>query len=301
MMVAAGRGERPALATYDRTRSMWDRDGMLGLCVGAAAIDLHGDRGDVQGVLRVHDEAIAVLTKVWYEHFQGRIRLSALVLGQLANAAARAPLAERPQLTARADELAGVVDAIRQRVKNAKRPFGPEGLAWVARGHAEHLRMRWLADVDSPEEKELVEAWEEAVTAFEAMGHTFETARSRARLGAVLRSAGRAAEAREHLDAARTAAHELGAHPLLEELRDLVPASGRSREGGGRRDAELTAREREILGLVAQGRSNSEIARQLFISAKTVSVHVSNILAKLGASGRTEAAAIARRQGLLTD
>ncbi len=63
----------------------------------------------------------------------------------------------------------------------------------------------------------------------------------------------------------------------------------------------LTAREQEILGLVAQGRSNGEIGRQLFISTKTVSVHVSNILAKLGAAGRTEAAAIARRQGVLQD
>ena len=63
--------------------------------------------------------------------------------------------------------------------------------------------------------------------------------------------------------------------------------------------AALTPREHEILTLVAQGRSNGEIARQLYISAKTVSVHVSNILAKLGASGRTEAAALARRRGLL--
>ena len=65
--------------------------------------------------------------------------------------------------------------------------------------------------------------------------------------------------------------------------------------------ASLTPREWEILGLVAQGRSNGEIGRQLFISTKTVSVHVSNVLAKLGASGRTEAAAIARRDGLLPD
>ena len=61
----------------------------------------------------------------------------------------------------------------------------------------------------------------------------------------------------------------------------------------------MTARETEILALVAEGRSNGEIGKQLFISAKTVSVHVSNILGKLGASGRTEAAAIAHRRGLL--
>ena len=61
----------------------------------------------------------------------------------------------------------------------------------------------------------------------------------------------------------------------------------------------LTAREQEVLQLVAQGRSNGEIGRHLFISTKTASVHVSNILAKLQASSRTEAAAVARDRGLL--
>ncbi len=61
----------------------------------------------------------------------------------------------------------------------------------------------------------------------------------------------------------------------------------------------LTPREREILALVAEGRSNGEIGKQLFISTKTVSVHVSNILGKLGAGSRTEAAAVARRRDLL--
>ena len=63
--------------------------------------------------------------------------------------------------------------------------------------------------------------------------------------------------------------------------------------------AVLTPREPEVLTLVSAGRSNGEIAAQLFISTKTASVHVSNILAKLGATGRTEAAAIARRRGLI--
>jgi len=63
--------------------------------------------------------------------------------------------------------------------------------------------------------------------------------------------------------------------------------------------AGLTEREREVLALVAEGLSNADVAERLYISPRTAGVHVSNILAKLGASGRTEAAAIARRDGLL--
>ena len=62
----------------------------------------------------------------------------------------------------------------------------------------------------------------------------------------------------------------------------------------------LTPREAEVLDLVAQGRSNGEIGSQLFISTKTASVHVSNILAKLSARTRTEAVAVARARGLLS-
>ncbi len=62
--------------------------------------------------------------------------------------------------------------------------------------------------------------------------------------------------------------------------------------------AGLTAREREVLRLLAAGRSNREIAAELFIAPKTASVHVSNILGKLGAASRTEAAAIAHREGV---
>ena len=60
----------------------------------------------------------------------------------------------------------------------------------------------------------------------------------------------------------------------------------------------LTRREAEVLALVAAGRSNRQIAQALFISPKTASVHVSRILAKLGAASRVEAAAIAHRLGL---
>jgi DNA-binding CsgD family transcriptional regulator len=60
----------------------------------------------------------------------------------------------------------------------------------------------------------------------------------------------------------------------------------------------LSSREREVLALIAQGRTNREIGERLFISQKTVGVHVGNILAKLSVSGRVEAAAVAIRLGL---
>jgi DNA-binding NarL/FixJ family response regulator len=101
---------------------------------------------------------------------------------------------------------------------------------------------------------------------------------------------------------ARETARRLEAEPLLQELRTVSGSNDRrGREEHTGASAALTAREQEILALVAQGRTNGEIGRQLFISTKTVSVHVSNILAKLGAAGRTEAAAIARREGVLQD
>ena len=61
----------------------------------------------------------------------------------------------------------------------------------------------------------------------------------------------------------------------------------------------LTDRELEVLRLVAAGRSNRDIAADLFISAKTASVHVSNIMAKLGAANRAEATAIAHRRQMI--
>jgi DNA-binding NarL/FixJ family response regulator len=72
---------------------------------------------------------------------------------------------------------------------------------------------------------------------------------------------------------------------------------------GGRRrveaDGVFTPREVEVLALMAQGRTNRQIGAELYISEKTASVHVSNILAKLAAGSRTEAVAVAAQRGLL--
>jgi DNA-binding CsgD family transcriptional regulator len=78
-----------------------------------------------------------------------------------------------------------------------------------------------------------------------------------------------------------------------------APAAAPALRGGVGGDTfGLSKRETEVLGLIAQGRTNREIGDRLFISQKTVGVHVGNILAKLGVSGRVEAAAVAIRLGL---
>jgi DNA-binding CsgD family transcriptional regulator/tetratricopeptide (TPR) repeat protein len=117
---------------------------------------------------------------------------------------------------------------------------------------------------------------------------------------AVLLTRGSRAQATESLSSARSVAVGLGAEPLvamIDALADrarlalLSPAAGPSAADS----RGLTAREAEVLVLVGRGLTNAEIATELFISAKTASVHVSNILRKLGLRSRIQAAAHARR------
>ncbi|HJW60122.1 MAG TPA: response regulator transcription factor, partial [Actinomycetota bacterium] len=110
---------------------------------------------------------------------------------------------------------------------------------------------------------------------------------------------------RERATAAARAAHatatRLGSAPLREALEALA-RRGRLDLGvvlpAPRTLAGLTPRELEVLRLLVEGRSNRQIGEQLFISDKTASVHVTNLLSKLGVHSRLEAAAMARRLGL---
>ncbi|MEU7702470.1 MULTISPECIES: response regulator transcription factor [unclassified Streptomyces] len=89
-------------------------------------------------------------------------------------------------------------------------------------------------------------------------------------------------------------------HVLLQpEVAGALLAQDDSHGGTGR-GSTLTEREREVLGLIADGRSNREIARALVLSEKTVKTHVSNILMKLDLADRTQAALWAVRHGLST-
>ncbi len=134
--------------------------------------------------------------------------------------------------------------------------------------------------------------WAAAVTAVAAgEGLRYELAHARIRWAQQLLNHGDRDTAREQLHAACQAIDTLRAEPLR-PLAQRVAAAGRISLRQPKRDtALLTAREREVLQLVAAGRTNKAIADELFISPKTASVHVSNILAKVGATTRTEAAA----------
>lgn len=122
------------------------------------------------------------------------------------------------------------------------------------------------------------------------------------RAGEACRAAGQVPEAAAALREAVSIGEQLSARPLVEEALSVArKAHLRLLSGVPRAVSELglTRREIEVLSLVAEGSSNSAIAETLVISPKTASVHVSNILAKLGVGNRGEAAALAYRAGLL--
>jgi DNA-binding CsgD family transcriptional regulator/tetratricopeptide (TPR) repeat protein len=153
--------------------------------------------------------------------------------------------------------------------------------------------------------------WAASAKAWEALGYPWQAGYARWRQAEALLAQGAPrADAAQALAAARTLAGGLGARLLVREIDALArraridlaaPGDGGPQDGpaapepDGAGELGLTPREREVLALVADGRTNRQIAEALFISDKTASVHVSNILAKLGVANRGEAAAVAHR------
>src|SRR5262245_40267640 len=142
----------------------------------------------------------------------------------------------------------------------------------------------------------------EAAQAWERLDQPYELARALLHAAEAAMDRGDRDDAANRLARAAPLADELGAGPLREQIGSLarrarlgLPSRPASEHTPG--IAGLTAREAEVLRLLAAGRSNRDIAAELFISAKTVSVHVSNILAKLHATRRPEPAAIPHRPG----
>lgn len=291
---AVARGDEDAVTRGRSLEPGWHRDGMIALVGGGCTVDALTWRGELDDAVDVARRAIAHLEKVWNDFFLGGIWLSALALAAIADAAEQQRLAGQdlgPLATAADEMLTRAVETARRGRPRGGR-LGPEGRAWLARAHAEHGRALGGAANDPA-------LWRAALDEFD-YGYRYEVARTRYRLAESLLLVGERDEAREHAAQALAEADAMGAGPLADAVRSLGRRGRLALPGERTSSADvLTAREGEVLALVAQGLSNRQIGEQLFISGKTVSVHISNLLAKLGASGRAEAVSIAHQRGLI--
>jgi DNA-binding CsgD family transcriptional regulator len=250
--------------------------------------------GDLAGALTAVKATIGAAT-AWDGDGCGPqvIRPAAIGIAALADQARLARAAGQPAdaLVGEAADLAAIARRGLDSRRRAAAGIGVDGRGWLARAEAE---LRRAADDNAPEH------WRTVADTF-GTGFVYEAARSRWRLAEALTEAGDRDEAQRQWQLAVAAADSLGAtrlHAALADLGRRARLGPSSRAVAGSPLSVLTSRELEVLQVLTAGRSNKEIAAELFISGKTVSVHVSNILAKLGAASRTEAAAIAHDNGI---
>lgn len=297
LYVRVGRGVDGTAERITRLRTSPSAgDWHTSLLTCGTRIDLLRWSGDYAGALAAALDTIDWVSRGWEPYSLAGIWLSALGIGALADQA------ELDRLHRRDTEVAAAVTEGRRIVEYARttavrgRPrggtLGPEGRGWLAVANAEWARL------DGHDDPEL---WQAAVDEF-ATWYPYEEARGRWHLAAALLAGDQRDKASAQVREAYQIAERLGATPLRDALTELA-RRGRLDAGLPVREypnVALTARERDVLALLAEGRTNRQIGRTLFISEKTVSVHVSNLMGKLGASGRTEAVAIASRRGLLS-
>ncbi len=285
VVLAGAQGAPDVLARAEALRPLWPREMFVPVQAGGVLIDVLGMRGAIGPMLRTFDELVEVMTRTWADPlFQARLRWSAIVIGHLAAFG-------DGQGAGRSDEYDTLVDSLVERgEQTAVRAqelddFGPESVAWHTRLHSAAGMYRWRGAGAPP--AGLLSLLRTDIARFDALDMPLEAARARRGLARVLHADG----------------DPSGARAVAQQADDVSRAIGLKVVTAVDPDApvRLTPREREVLTLVAAGRTNGQIARELFISVKTASVHVSNIVAKLGVANRTEAAMKGAAAGLLDD
>lgn len=295
LYVEVARGRSEAVERLARLESRPRDDDWVAYMSSGCGADLSIWQGDFDLARSRVDRILTDLNEIDESWDLSAIWPASLGITAEAERAERARLTSDDALVADAHRAGSIlIDRCREATGAARskgRQIGPEARAWAARAEAEWDRL---------EGRVSVEKCRAAVEAF-GYGYIYEEARSRWRLGEALLAEGEREEADEILRAAHEVATRLGAVPLKERLEALARRGRIDLGPGGIQPdglAALTPREIEVLTLVASGRSNQQIADELFISRKTASVHVSHILSKLGVKTRLEAASLAHNIGL---
>jgi DNA-binding NarL/FixJ family response regulator len=301
-LVAVGRGhEDLAERRLAHLRDRWRLDQQVMTLVAQCGAELELWRGRPERAVNYIEEALHRLRTTdgpW--HF---VALSLCAVGiwayaDLADATRRArnDVAEQQAIAAGetlAEYAAKTMEAGRPRAANV----GPEGRAWMSRTEAEATRLRGKSDPA---------AWRAVIGAFD-YGDVYRQAYAQWRLAEALLASGERLdreEAAEQLRLAARAADDLGASPLRQAVDTLARRARLRLDDRAAAPSQtatdlLTPRERAVLTLVAAGRTNRQIGEELFISEKTVSVHLTRVMAKLGAASRAEAVSAAYTQGIL--
>lgn len=298
-LVQVGRGEfDQAERMLAKVRPEWVRDDQIAQLAGVAGAEMACWQGRPADAARLVDEALDAIHKVSGSKWRlGGIRLATLGLAAQAELAVTARQrhdadAEEVAVT-KGEQYAAHAEETARRGAPRGAELGPEGRAWLARMHAERARLAGSAD-PAP--------WRAVIEAF-GYGDVYAQAIARLRLAEVLVAGGHREEAGSELAVALETAERLRARPLTAAIRDLARRARLSAVAGPSTPSTdpLTPRERSVLRLVAAGHTNRQIGEQLYISEKTVSVHLSRVMSKLGVASRTEAVAVAYQRGLLED
>jgi DNA-binding CsgD family transcriptional regulator/tetratricopeptide (TPR) repeat protein len=294
-MLAARRGETDRAISLLADAHAQPVDGWHQSVAYAAAADVHlaiGNWIEAADAAEQGWDATATTSVLWAARF-AMLSVTANVETTLDQIARREPI-----------DLVNVIARLRQRVDSA-RSFANRSLISPQGDMAAHLAhaAASLTRLTVPDP----DLWAEAAARWADLGDRWATATALLREAEASASIGAADRAATSLRQAHSIAFELEAGRLLLEVEAMSRRTRISVEMPTRVTLDessterlgLTPREAEVLMLVAAGRTNRQIGDELFVSDKTASVHVSNILRKLGVTSRVDAAAVAQRIGLV--
>ncbi len=258
----------------------------------SAAVEVAIHRGDLPAAVGLGTRGLDLLAAAAPEERAPLVAVTSRACADLARTAKARPGPRD------ADDAWSVAERLREAATDDG-PLLPLPAAYLLTSRAE---LRRLDDTDA------VASWAEAAGAWDRLHVPHAAAYARYRQAeTLLETGGSRTEAGAMLHPAHRTARRLGADPLAAEIRalatrarvDLEPAPEDPHDADQAAspldDFDLTPREREVLGYVAAGHTNREIAEALFITESTAGVHVSNILRKLDANNRVEAAGVAHR------